>query len=47
MDSNESDLFKRLKEENAKLIKWWERIPEKPVQFERKSTYNPLTGDVE
>ena len=47
MDNTEADLFKRLKEENAKLVKWWEHIPEKPAQFERRGTFNPLTGEVE
>lgn len=47
MDSSESGLFKKLKEENAKLIKWWEHIPEKPTQFERSGTFNPVTGEVE
>lgn len=47
MDNSESDLLKRLKEENAKLVKWWEHIPEKPFSFERKGTFNPETGEVE
>ena len=41
------ELFKKLKEENAKLVKWWEHIPEKPASFERRGTFNPLTGEVD
>jgi len=44
---DERDLFKRLKEEDAKLVKWWEHIPEKPNGFDRIGTFNPLTGEVE
>lgn len=47
MDNTEADLFKKLKEENANLVKWWEHIPEKPQQFDRRGVYNPLTGEVE
>ena len=45
--SEEADLFKKLKEENAKLVKWWEHMPEKSAGFERRGTFNPLTGEVE
>jgi len=47
MTSEEADLFKKLKEENAKLGKPWEHITEKPAMFERRGTYNPVTGEVE
>jgi hypothetical protein len=47
MNNEEADLFRRLKEENAKIPKWWERVGEKPESFERRGTYNPLTGEVE
>ncbi len=47
MNNEEADLFRRLKEENAKIPKWWEGVPEKPEGFERRGTYNPLSGEVE
>jgi hypothetical protein len=48
MESSEKELFDKLKQENAKLVKWWEREPVKPVGgIERRGVYNALTGEVE
>ncbi len=47
MNSDEADLFRKLKEENAKLPKWWEHIPERADGFERRGVFNPVTGEFE
>lgn len=47
MNSDEADLFKKLKEENAKLGKPWEHVPERVEGFERRGVFNPVTGEVE
>lgn len=47
MDNTEAEIFRRLKEENAKLVKWWEHLDENPKVIDRRGTYNPLTGEIE